>query len=284
MKTIIVQKIGCMLVGLIAASFASFAGDVARVYVVRPGSEVSTYVVDDANIWRLEGTSFSKDDLRCKRPIALVKSGPFFYALDQYADSQLGYFSIARYDAKGAYRGKLVEKCTLTSPKADNMTVSPDGAYLYVSCFSGGSLLRVSTADGSVTALTTDNIGNSRGCCVSTNGDIYVANRAKACVNVYSPDGTRSSVAYPLTNASGVLCDDVGGKVYVADNGSGGGTARIYAKGDASTYTSLSGTGNAMAIAKVNGRIVFGNWAGQILSYDPEIQKEMAEAVAKGNF
>ena len=269
MKARIVQKIGCMLVGLIAASFAAFAGDVARVYVVRPGSEVSTYVVDDANNWRLEGTFFSKNDLRCKRPIALVKAGQFFYVLDQYEDSQLGYFSIARYDAKGAYRGKLVEKCTLTSPKADNMTVSPDGAYLYVSCFNGGSLLRVSTAEGSVLALTSDNIGTSRGCCVSANGDIYVANRGKACVNVYAPGGTKSPVAYPLTNASGVLCDDEDDKVYVADNGSGGGTTRIYAKGDSSAYTTISGTGNAMAIAKVNGRIVFGNWAGQILSYDP---------------
>ncbi len=266
MKARIAQKIGCMLVGLVAASFAAFAGDVARVYVVRPGSEVSTYVVDDANNWRLEGTFFLKNDLRCKRPIALVKSGSFFYALDQYADSQLGYFSIARYDAKGAYRGKLVEKCTSTSPKADNMTVSPDGAYLYVSCFNGGSLLRVSTADGSVTALTSDNIGNSRGCCVSTNGDIYVANRGKACVNVYAPDGTKSSVSYPLSNASGVLCDDEDGKVYVADNSA---TTRIFEKGNTNSYTTISGTGNAMAIAKVNGRIVFGNWAGQILSYDP---------------
>ena len=266
MKTRIVQKIECALVGLAAANLAAFAGDVARVYVVRPGTGVSTYIVDDANNWRSEGTFFSKNDLRCKRPIALVKAGPFFYALDQYADSQLGYFSIARYDAKGAYRGKLVEKCMLTSPKADNMTVSPDGAYLYVSCFTGGSLLRVSTADGSVTALTSDNIGNSRGCCVSTNGDIYVANRGKTCVNIYSSDGTKSSVSYPLSNASGVLCDDEDGKVYVADNST---TTRIYEKGNASSYTAISGTGNAMAIAKVNGRIVFGNWAGQILSYDP---------------
>ena len=267
MSAKIVQMVGRMLVGMAVVNLAAYAGDVARVYVVRPSSGVTTYLVDDANAWRLEGTFFSRNDLRCKRPIALVRAGPFFYALDQYEDSQLGYFSISRYDAKGAYRGKLVEKCTLTSPKADNMTVSPDGAYLYVSCFNGGSLLRVSTADGNVEVLTSDNIGNSRGCCVSTNGDIYVANRAKGRVNVYSPDGTKSSVDYPLTNASGVLCDDEADKVYVADNSA---TTRIYEKGNSGSYSAISGTGNAMAIAKVNGRIVFGNWAGQILSYDPE--------------
>ena len=266
MNVKIVQMVGRMLVGMAVVNLAAHAGDVARVYVVRPASGVTTYLVDDANAWRLEGTFFSRNDLRCKRPIALVRAGPFFYALDQYEDSQLGYFSISRYDAKGAYRGKLVEKCTLTSPKADNMTVSPDGAYLYVSCFNGGSLLRVSTADGNVEVLTSDNIGNSRGCCVSANGDIYVANRAKGRVNVYSPDGTKSSVDYPLTNASGVLCDDEAGKVYVADNSA---TTRIYEKGNSGSYSAISGTGNAMAIAKVNGRIVFGNWAGQILSYDP---------------
>ena len=115
MSAKIVQMVGRMLVGMAVVNLAAYAGDVARVYVVRPSSGVTTYLVDDANAWRLEGTFFSRNDLRCKRPIALVRAGPFFYALDQYEDSQLGYFSISRYDAKGAYRGKLVEKCTLTS-------------------------------------------------------------------------------------------------------------------------------------------------------------------------
>ena len=62
MKTRIVQKIGCVLVGLVAANLAAFAGDVARVYVVRPGTGVSTYIVDNTNNWRSEGTFFSNND------------------------------------------------------------------------------------------------------------------------------------------------------------------------------------------------------------------------------
>lgn len=250
------------------AAWAAYvpAADVARVYVSLPSSRVDTYLVSDQNEWRKEGTVIAASEDTCKRPVAFVKAGPFFYALDQYQDADLGYFSIARYDAKGLYRGKLVEKYAMAGLKADNMAVSPDGTFLYVSCFKGGVLLRVSTVTGEVVVFSRDGFSNSRGCFVGTDGTIYVANRGNGQANAYSSEGVKKGVSYSLGNASGVACDDVAGRVYVTNNG---GKLLVFDQATGAKVAEASGTGNAMGLAFANGRLVIGNWGGEIWSYDP---------------
>lgn len=240
--------------------------DVARVYVTLPSVGVKTYVVDSRNTWRPEGTFAANAAGKMDHPVAFHKAGDFFYACDQHEDKQLGYFSISRYDTWGAYRGRLVDKCTLTAPKADNMTVSPDGKYLYVTCFSGGSLLRVSTTDGTVESFATEGINQSRGASVSSDGTIFVANRGVWKATAYDPTTGAVKGSYSKTGASGVFCDDEDGLVYVSDNAT---DVSVYNRDGGNAVATLTGTDNCMAIAKVNGRIVFGNWAGQILTYEP---------------
>ena len=242
--------------------------DVARVYVTLPGTGVKTYLVNNKNEWRFEGTFVANAAGKMDRPVAFHKAGDFFYACDQHEDKQLGYFSVSRFDAWGAFHGRIVDKCMLTAPKADNMTVSPDGKYLYVSCFNGGSLLRVSTADGTVESFTTTDVSNSRGACTSSDGTIFVANRGKSAATAYDPRTGETKGSYGRVGASGVFCDDEAGLVYVSDNDATGNVS-VYNRDGSSAGVALTGTGNCMAIAKVNGRIVFGNWTGAIMTYEP---------------
>lgn len=245
--------------------------DVAKVYLTVPSANIQNggvrrFVVDNLNEWRDDGWLFKCDTQWTTRPVACLKAGDYFYACDQYADQNLGYFSIGRYDESGAFRGKVVEKWGMSGIKVDNMTASRDGKTLYVTCFAGNTVLKVDIATGEVSVFTQASIASPRACSVDSDDRLYVCNRVTGGnVTIYNSDGSKHDFQYAFDSPTGIYCDRELDRIYV-NNSSGNGY--VFRKGVASSIATYSGIGNAMGSGKISDGIldnmVFGNWAGEV--------------------
>lgn len=273
------ERAVCVAEGLHVREMATTAGtvwevsgvyDVARVYATVPGAGVKSWLVDCTNGWVNEGTVLAAGDGHVVRPMAIVRIGSRFYVLDRLSTSETK-FSIHRYRLDFRYIDTPVRESSFTSPNIQQMAASPDGAYLYVTCFSGGSLLRVNVENWSIESFATLGINNSRGISVSTNGTIYVANRGANYAAVYDKDtGTRLKY-HSLSQASGVWADDRTRRVFVTSWAS---VLKVFNMSDAAgvggTEYTNSYVDNAYALARVGDFICIGNSTGRLSAFDPE--------------
>lgn len=243
------------------------AADVARVYATTSDKGVRVYRVDDTRTWTLEKTVVVPGDGHVVKPVSCVHGADCFYVLDGDSTTSTASFSIHRYDEQFAYIDTLVSSYTpVTAPDAQQMAISPDGAYLYVACFSGGVLYRVATADGTVSSFATAGINQSRSVSVSMNGTVYVANRGTHYVAAYDQyTGTRGTM-YSLSSASGVFVDDAADRVYISNSGSDLKSYKLDGT-DAAAYNN-SYLGNALALTRVGDRIYEGRNVGHVVSCD----------------
>ena len=241
----------------------------ARVYATIPGVGVKSWLVDCTNRWTSEGTVLSAGDGHVVRPMAVARIGAFFHVLDRL-DTAETKFSIHRYDTEFRYVDTPLANCSSTSPNVQQMAASPDGAYLYVTCFSGGSLLRVKVSDWSVESFATMGVNVSRGISVAANGTIYVAQRGASYAAVYDKDSGSRLKYHSLSQASGVLFHEKTKRVFVTNTAS---TIKVFNESDASgvggVEYSSSLLGNAFALAAVGDIVYVGNSSGKLTAFDP---------------
>ena len=246
----------------------SHAATSARIYATTSDKGVKAYRVDDTNAWTFEKTVISPGDGHTVKPVSCVHGPGCFYVLDADSTTSTASFSIHRYGEDFKYVDTLVSSYTPgTVPNAQQMAISPDGAYLYVACMAGGVLYRVSTSDGAIASFVTSGINNSRSVCTGANGTVYVANRGTSYAASYDKDTGERTRMYTLSSASGVFFDDDSGRIYISNSGN---TLQSY-KADGSDGVALTDSklGNAIAVTRAGDCICVGLVNGHVVAYDP---------------
>ena len=267
MKNTAVKRMafGAVLAFVLSALSELGAATTSYLYVVSAGDRIRRYAVSETGGLTLDKADFitcsSANDVMT-RPVKIVRIGRVFYVLDQYADSPIGYFSIAKYDLVGNFIGKLVHRganvINDAKGKADGMAASPDGKWLYVNDYDLGAVFKVSVATGEFSVFATG-MSQNRDIHVTSDGKVYATARAKSKVYVFNPDGTAASPAYYSFNGQvgGVYVDEAAGKVY----GRYVNYMQVHDLGTDSIVKTVSMPGQGLAIEKVGNKVVSGNWS-----------------------
>ncbi len=202
-----IQTFARQVVSLVCILVAGEAFAGPSLYVVSAGDRIRRFAVDAQGGLALADNDFIvKDGANdvLTRPIKIVRVGRVFYVLDSYADSDLGYFSVAKFDLMGNFLGKLVHRGANVLNgklgKADGMAASPDGDWLYIGDFTLGVVFRVRVATGEISTFVTG-LSQPRDLHVTSDGRLYVAARGNKRVFVFNPDGSASSpVSYSFSD------------------------------------------------------------------------------------
>lgn len=259
-----IQTFARQVVSLVCILVAGEAFADSSLYVVSAGDRIRRFTVDAQGGLALADNDFIvKDGANdvLTRPIKIVRVGRVFYVLDSYADSNLGYFSVAKFDLMGNFLGKLVHRGANVLNgklgKADGMAASPDGDWLYVGDFTLGVVFRVRVATGEISTFVTG-LSQPRDLHVTSDGRLYVAARGNKRVFVFNPDGSASSpVSYSFSDqVGGIYVDEANGKLY----GRYDGKMQVHNLGTDAVVETVKMPGNGLAIEKVGAQLVSGNW------------------------
>jgi len=286
-----VTLFGALLTFALSALLELGAATTSYLYVVSAADRVRRFAVSDTGAITLDKADFitcnSGNDVMT-RPVKIVRIGRVFYVLDQYADSALGYFSIAQYDLTGNFLGKLVHRGANVIDsklgKADGMAASPDGKWLYINDFDLGAIFKVSVETGALSTFATG-MSQNRDIHVTSDGKIYATSRANKKIYVFNPDGTAASPAYYsfANQVGGVYVDEAAGKVY----GRYSGSMQIHNLGTDSVIQTVSMPGQGLCIEKVGDKLVSGNWTiwnpqSILFTCDPSNSYAISDPIASG--